>query len=825
MPQCEHCLRETPEPEILRDAAGLPFCCEGCRAVYAFIRGEGLDAYYRRRQWEPAAGVPATLDEVDPAPFEPLVRTLPEGAAQIDFTVDGIRCASCVWLIERVLARTPGVTFARVSYATHRARVRFDPATTSLRAILPRVRATGHAPKPFSESERHVARRAEERDLLVRFGTAGFLSSQLMIYSAALYAGYFQGMDPGTRRAMEWIALALTVPVLLYAGLPLLRATAAGLRRARFSMDALVVLGAWSAFAASVHGMLRGGQVYFDTAAMIVTLVLLGRYLELRAKGAASEALERLAELRPRTAARVTLGADGAVLRRDTVPVETLRVGDAIEVRPGEKFAADGAVLAGESTADESLLTGEARPVRKRPGAPVIGGSVNRFGTLVFRVERTGRDTVLAKILDAVEDAQACRPPVQVLADRVVGVFVPAILVLAALTVAWHLRAGEPAERAFLAGVAVLVIACPCSLGLATPLAVLVHSSLASAAGVLTKGGEVIEQAARARRAVFDKTGTLTVGALVVREILPAPGAQPAEALRLAASVESRSEHVIGAALVEAARGRTLAQLTAFEAVPGQGVRGVADGRRVLVGNRTFLAGDGVNLADADRISASRTAPAAESLTPVYAAIDGELALLVLLADGLRPEAAATVTALRAAGLAVTLVSGDEPAATQTAARGAGIDRFEAGALPVRKRELVRQMQAAGERVLMVGDGINDAPALAEAALGVAMGRGTDIAMESAGAVLVRPDLRLVPWLVRLSRATLRVIRQNVFWAFFYNLLAVPLAMAGLLHPIVAAAAMAASSLFVVGNSLRIRRLAGAPPGQGDATALAQAAR
>jgi heavy metal translocating P-type ATPase len=505
----------------------------------------------------------------------------------------------------------------------------------------------------------------------------------------------------------------------------------------------------------------------------------------------------------------VALVAGDAVGARETVAVEALRVGDAVEVRPGEKYAADGVVVSGESTADESLLTGEGRPVRKAAGAEVIGGSLNRFGTLVFRVARVGRDTVLAKIVDAVEDAQAARPAVQILADRVVGIFVPAILALAALTAAWHLSAGAPTERAFLAGVSVLVIACPCSLGLATPLAVLVHSSLASARGVLTKGGEVIEQAARVRRAVFDKTGTLTAGALVLREVVPAPGADAAEALRLAAALESRSEHAIGAALVEAARGRTLPDVAAFEALPGLGVRGIVDGRRIVVGNQALLEAEGVEVASVAIHAQTPAAVPTSGLTQVYASVDGRFLALFLLADGLRPEAAATVAALRSMGIAVSVVSGDDAEATRAAARGAGIDEFEAGARPVRKRELVRRMQEAGEGVLMVGDGINDAPALAEARLGIAMGRGTDIAMESAGAVLVRPDLRLVPWLVRLSRATLRVIRQNVFWAFFYNLLAVPLAMAGLLHPIVAAAAMAASSLFVVGNSLRIRRLAG----------------
>jgi Cu2+-exporting ATPase len=810
MPQCSHCLLPCPEPGLPPDADGSVFCCEGCRAVYGFIRGEGLDAFYRRRAWDPRDSEPAPLfGEIDTSPFEDLVRE-DGGEREMDVFIDGIRCASCVWLVEKVLTRTKGVVRARVNYATHKASVSWDAETVPLEEILRRIRSTGYAPKPYTESEQVLARKAETRELLVRFGTAAFLSCQLMIYSIALYAGYFQGMEEGVRRLLQVIALGLTIPVVFYAGMPFLRNTLTGLRRLRFTMDSLIVTGAGSAFFYSLYQMKRGGEVYFDTAAMIVTLVLLGRYLEARAKGKASEALQRLAELAPRKATRVTLGASLEITGRSSVEAAGLGPGDCVEVRPGEKFPADGTVLSGESTADESFITGESKPVPKAPGDDVVGGSVNRHGTLVFEVKRSGRETVLARIVRAVEEAQASKPSIQGVADRVVGIFVPAIFLIAVLTAAVYFKAGTGAEQALMTGISVLVIACPCSLGLATPLALLVFTGLASSRGLLVKGGNALESAAAVDHVILDKTGTLTTGTLALRNVLTLDGSlSDGEALRVAASIEIHSEHGLGEAIVQAAGTHSLETVTDFFSRPGKGVSACTAGRTVMVGNLAFMRESGLAL-DGEKARDFLSSSEENGDTLVLMGWDGTVRALFALSDRLREEAGEAVRRLTRSGATVTLVSGDYLPAVAAAAGQAGIDRFEAGASPERKRDLVAALQGKGERVMMVGDGVNDAPALTEAAFGLAIGRGTDIAMESGDAVLTRNDLLLVPWLRDASRGALRIIRQNVFWAFFYNATAVPLAVMGFLHPIVAAGAMAASSLFVVGNSLRIAGLGGA---------------
>jgi Cu2+-exporting ATPase len=804
MPACEHCLLPVSPAAAVRDGEGRLFCCAGCRAVNAFVRGEGLDAFYARRERAPGAPAgPAPAAALDPAPFLEIAREK-EGRMEVDLYVDGVRCASCVWLVEQVLRRTPGVVSARVGYVDNRARVLWDPARVGLGRILARIGATGHIPRPYRPAETALARRAEGRDLLVRFGTAAFLSAQLMVYSMALYAGYFQGIDAATKRSFGAISMLLTAPVLLYAGGPLLRGAAAGLRRGRFTMDALVVLGSWSAFLTGVWGLLRGGEVYFDTAAMIVTLVLLGRWIESGAKARAAEALGRMAELAPRHAVRVARGEGGA-RARETVAIDALRRGDLVEVHPGEKAPADGSVVEGESAADESLLTGESRPIPKGRGDAVLAGSLNTWGTLLVEVARTGGQTALARILAAVEEAQASRPPIQALADRVVGWFVPAILALAAATVALHLARGAGAERAVIFGVSVLVIACPCSLGLATPLAVTIYLGRAAAQGVLVKGGEPAERAAAVSTVVLDKTGTVTRGVLALREVLVVdPDLDAARCLLTAAALEALSEHAVGAALAAAAPGRPLPRVAAFRAHPGRGVSGTVEGRAVFVGSRGFMEESGIPAAPADGPPETEE----EGLTQVYLGWEGRLRARFLLSDGLREEAAEAVRELRAGGTEVRLVSGDGELATASVARRTGIPLYEAGALPERKREIVAALRAAGEGVLMAGDGINDAPALAGADVGVSVGRGADVARETAGVVLLRADLRLVPWFLRLSRGTFRVIRQNLFWAFAYNAAALPLAVAGLLHPIVAAAAMTASSAFVVANSQRVRRLA-----------------
>ena len=799
MLRCDHCLLAFPEREAVRaDVGGAArvFCCTGCRGVAELIAAEGLSGFYAGRRWDEPGLAADPERPVDAAAFRDAVRRV-DGLAELDVYIDGIRCASCVWLNERLLARLPGVASARVNYATHRARVRWDPAAATLEGVLGRIRAGGYDPKPYTESERQRAQDAETKDLLIRLGTAFFLASQLMIYSAALYAGYFQGMEPGMRRLMEVIALGLTLPVFLYSGAPFLRSAARGLRAGRFNMDVLIALGSGAALAYSAYEMAVGGEVYFDTAAMIVTLVLAGRYVEARARGRASEAVARLSRLLPREA---------RVRGRGLVPLAAVAVGELVEVVPGERVPVDGEVVEGVSEVDEALLTGEARPVAKRPGAAVIGGTVNLHGAFTLRVTRVGEDTVLSGIARAVESAQAEKPRLQALADRVTGWFVPAVLVLAVATVALHLVRGAPAHQALMTGIAVLVIACPCSLGLATPIAVLLATGEATARGLLARNGDVLERAAGATHVVLDKTGTLTRGRPVLREVVLFEGA-PArdEVVRLVAAVERRSEHSLGKALVEAARALPGPdrEVQEFRAVPGRGVRGVVEGVVVLVGSRAFLAEAGIAV-PAEAVQ--RAAPfESGGDTVLCAAVAGRLAALLVVSDVLREEAPPALRELRELGLELAIVSGDGAATTAALAVRAGIDRVVAEATPLEKERELARLQAAGARVLMVGDGINDAPALTRADVGVAMGRGTDVTLESADAVLVRDDLRLLPALVRIGRRTTRVIRLNVFWAFIYNVVAIPLAVAGALHPIVAAAAMAASSLFVVGNSLRVR--------------------
>jgi Cu2+-exporting ATPase len=815
-PRCDHCLAEVGSP-VVATIGGTErrFCCSGCRAVFTLLHDEGLDGrYYADRRWNEVGPTPAILRAAGPAPKDDLtafdVRALPAGGeAELTLSIDGIRCASCVWLNERILRRTPGVRSARVNYATHRARVRFDPEQVDLPRLLARVRSAGYEPRPFRESEQARARDAEVKELLVRVGTAWFLASQLMIYSAALYAGYFQGIDRATRTLLEWISIALAAAVLSSAGTPFWRSAWAALRHGRFNMDSLVVIGSSAALGFSVWQALHGGEVWSDTAAMIPTLVLTGRYVEARAKRAASEAVGRLATLAPREA-RLLAGGE-----RREVPVAEVKPGDRIEVVPGERIPLDGRVVDGESEADESLVTGESRPVAKRPGAEVIGGSVNLFGRLEIAVTRVGSETVLAGIVRAVEEAQGAKPRIQAVADAVVGRFVPAVLALAAGTVALHLWRGVGAEVALLHGIAVVVIACPCALGLATPVAVLLATGIATARGLLVKGGDVLEAADELDRILLDKTGTVTRGRPTLRELVPLAGGDPDTLLALAAALERRSEHHVGRAVVEAARAlkpHSEPRIEWFRALPGRGIEALADGARVLVGSRALLADRSVPLPPE---ALARAAPfEAEGNTVFFLARAGRAEALVAVADPLRDEAPEVIATLRRMGLAVELVSGDARATTATIAGRLGLE-WTAEVTPSGKRGLVAARQLAGSKVAAVGDGINDAPALTQASVGVAMGRGADVTMESADAVLVRDDLRLLPELILLARRTRTIIRQNVFWAFFYNAVAIPLAVAGLLHPIVGAGAMALSSVFVVGNSLRLRRLF--PGGAGGA--------
>ena len=782
--RCVHCgLDAGPSPRVAAD--GKVFCCAGCEAVYAILHEEGLGAFYEgggvgslaaRRERPPRASTPQpSFGALDAA-----------GRAELD--VVGMRCASCAWLIERYLGRRPGVGEVRVSYATSTASLRWDPARTTLGALLGALERIGYRARPAEPRLRARQEDRATRHLQVRAGVALLLAMNVMLASLGLYAGEWQGMSPSVRGVLRTLAGALALPVVLGAGWPFLRGTWTALRAGRATMDTLVAAGSLAALAASSVGLATGGPVYFDSAAMIVALVLLGRAIEQGARRRGMQAVRSLLALEPETA---RLAGTDAV-----VPAADLAAGQEVEVRPGERFPCDGTVLAGASEADESLLTGEARPRPLSPGDTVHGGALNGWGALRVRADRVGGETAVARIVRAVERALASRAPVQRLADRVTGGFVPAVLLLGVATaVAWGLASGSWG-RAVMTGVAVVVVACPCALGLATPAALVVALGGAARRGIFFRDAEALERAAAVRRVAFDKTGTLTDGGLAIREVRPAPGWVADEVLRVAASAERPSEHAVGRALVAAARARglVLSDPSAFRAAAGGGVEAAVDGRRVLVGSPAFLASRGAR---------AGAAPVDGTLASV--AVDGAWAGALVTSDAARPEAREAVATLAAAGVESAVVSGDAAGPVLRAAADAGVDpgRAHAGLSPEAKAELLARWRAEGVETAMVGDGVNDAPALAAAGLGIALGTGTDVALEAADVALSGADLRAVPEALALARRARRVVRQNLAWALGYNLAALPAAAAGLVHPAIAAGAMACSSVSVLLNALR----------------------
>ena len=798
MSVCAHCLLEVPGASATRetvDGRETIFCCTGCRAIHDLLRSEGLTGFYaRRRGWAPG---PPESARVPLDAFDGAVRASGRHA-EADLVISGIRCASCVWLIERYLGGRTGILSTRVNFVTGRARVSWDPSKIGIGDVVLAIRALGYTPYPPESLPAGDALRRETSDLLLRFGTAAFLSMQVMLFTAGLYAGYFQGIDAGYASLFRGLCFLLSTPVIFYSGAPFIRGAFRGARHGAFGMDALVFLGAFSAYGYSTASLFLGGDVYFDTATMILTLILLGRYIEAGARARAAEGISRLVRLAPVTARKAVTGGGTA-----DVPVASLSAEDLVEVVPGERMPVDGTVVEGASEADEALLSGESAPVPKTAGDPVIAGALNGTGRLLVRVARTGADTVLSRIVQAVEEAQARKAPIQRLADRVVRGFVPSIVLVAAGTVLFRLHGGSPPHAALMAGISVLVIACPCALGLATPLAVLVGTTSAQARGILVRGGDVLEQASRVRCVLFDKTGTLTLGRPRLIDV-DGIGTGREDALRLAASLESSSEHAIGRAIAEAYPAARRLPVHGFRAHPGEGIEGEIDGVRYLLGRPELLGRFGVAV---DGVVSRAYAAFSASLRTAVLLSDGSRPLAILATeDALRPEAAEAVSLLRASGIAVAMVTGDDPGVAARVAGEAGIGDVFARVTPEGKREEVRRARERYGPVLVVGDGVNDAPALAEADVGVAMGRGTGLAIHSAGATLMTEDLRRIPAFLALSRATMRVIRQNLFWAFSYNLAAIPLAVAGKLHPIAAAAFMAGSSLLVVGNSLRLRK-------------------
>jgi Cu+-exporting ATPase len=722
--------------------------------------------------------------------------------AQVDLAIGGMTCASCVARVERKLGKLGGVQSANVNLASERASVTYDPGLVSPAQLISVVEAAGYSAAPVAEQaaedelEEEVWRHAlTRRRRLLGLG----VTLSAVILALAMAPAMMDFPTAGSHNAL--LAL-LTLPVWAVVGWGFHRGALVNLRHGAVNMDTLISLGSSVAYLYSLAVTIAGSNqpVYYDTAALTVTLIYLGKYLETAATGRAGEAIKRLAGLQPRTARVVRNGQE-----RD-IPVAQVVIGDQVLVRPGERVPVDGLVLAGESSVDESMLTGESLPVSRAPGGRVIGATVNGVGLLRIEATAVGRHTVLAGIIRLVEQAQGSKAPVQRLADRIAGVFVPVVIGLAALTLLGWLLTGHGLAQALVPTIAVLVTACPCALGLATPTAIMAGTGRGAALGILIKGGESLERIQALTTVVLDKTGTLTEGRPRVTEVLPLADLPSEDVLRLAAGIERASEHPLGQAVVRSAedRGISLPETpSVFRSTTGGGVQGLVEGHAVLTGSRRFVGEQGVDITGIDAAMANLEA---RGQTALLVAVDGKPSGIIALADTLKEGATATVQALRALDLTVWLITGDNAGTAAAIGRATGIGKVMAEARPEQKATAVARMQGNGQVVAMVGDGINDAPALAKADVGIAMGTGTDIAMATADITLVRGDLRSLPQAIALSRATMRIIKQNLFWAFFYNVVLIPLAVFGVVNPIFAAAAMALSSVSVVTNSLRLGR-------------------
>jgi Cu+-exporting ATPase len=733
---------------------------------------------------------------------------------RVELPITGMTCASCANRIERKLNKLDGVT-ASVNYATEKATVEFDASAVDPGELLAAVKAAGYDAVLPSSADRPVEQ--AEAD------PAAHLRQRLIVSAPLAAAAFALAMVPAFQfDRWQWLDLLLATPVILWAGWPFHKAAWANLRHGAATMDTLVSLGTLSAFGWSLYALFlgdagqpnmkmpftlfpeggpAGSEIYLEVGAVVTTFLLAGRYFEARAKRSAGAALSALLELGAKDVAVVD---DQGNERR--VPIEELRIGHRFVVRPGDKVATDGVVEEGASAVDESLLTGESVPVEKAPGDEVAGASVNAGGRLVVRATRVGADTALAQLAKLVTDAQTGKAAVQRLADRISGVFVPAVIALAFGTFGFWVGGGSSVSFAFTAAVAVLIIACPCALGLATPTALLVGTGRGAQLGVLIKGAEVLESTRQVDTIVLDKTGTVTTGRMSLVDVALAEGIERSAALRLVGALENASEHPIAQAIARAAADQTgpLPAVDGFNSREGLGVEGIVESHAIVAGRPALLADWAMYLPP--ELEAAKQAAESRGQTAIAAGWNGQTVAIFVVADAVKPTSADAIRELKELGLRPVLLTGDNATTANAVAREVGIDEVIAEVLPADKVDVVRRLQAEGRVVAMVGDGVNDAPALAQADLGLAIGTGTDVAIEASDLTLVAGDLRAAADAIRLSRRTLRTIKQNLGWAFGYNLAALPLAAVGLMNPLIGGAAMAASSISVVLNSLRLRR-------------------
>jgi Cu+-exporting ATPase len=814
------------------------FCAPGCKARFDANPASYLKADpASRRMPAPVVQLGGLKMDRAPQPLVTLAPSTPRAAVEspqsfgpssdkVDLAISGMSCAACALHIEKSLSATTGVSRANVNFATSRATVEYDPSVTDVDHLVEAVKGAGYGASKPSEADsaegldaEAEARREEYRDLRRKFWVAALLSLPVLLMAMShgrIAALNFDGA--------EWLQLALTTPVIFYSGRQFYRGAWAALRQRFADMNTLIAVGTGAAYLYSVAATVAPGffvsphdgmagmhrpPVYFEAAAVIIALILLGRMLEARAKGKTGDAIRKLIGLQAKTARVVRDG------REQDIPIAEVVVGDTVIVRPGEKIPVDGRIIEGTSAVDESMLTGESLPVDKATGDVVYGATINKSGAFKFTALKVGKETVLQQIVRMVQEAQGSKAPIARLADRISGVFTPVVIAIAVVAfIVWFalMPADVRLPMALQAFVSVLIIACPCALGLATPTAIMVGTGRGAQRGILIKGGESLETAQHLQTVVLDKTGTITRGKPELTDVVAVGGFDEQELLRVVATAERTSEHPIATAIVRGAarRGLRLGEEREFNAVAGHGLEARVDNYDVLVGNAKLMRERNVPLG---QLGERAAAFAAAGKTPMFAAIDGRVAGVLAVADQVKPESKAAITELQEMGLEVVMITGDSRATAEAVARAVGIRRVLAEVLPNEKAAEVKRLQSEKRVVGMVGDGINDAPALAQADVGIAIGSGTDVAIEASDITLMSGDLRGVVTAIRLSRATVRTIKQNLFWAFIYNVIGIPIA-AGLLYPltgwllspVIASAAMSLSSVSVVTNSLRLRR-------------------
>ncbi|EMR13547.1 Heavy metal translocating P-type ATPase [Methylophaga lonarensis MPL] len=780
------------------------FCCHGCKTVCQSIHDAGLESFYQKTpEGELLAPPPDIPQELAAYDLDEVQSDYVDGMQQhrtINLLVEGIHCAACVWLIEHALAKQPGVDAADVNLTAKRLRLRWDNNKTSLSAVLGKLAQIGYAAVPFDPETAEGALAKRHRSLVYRMAFAGFAMMNILWVSIALYTGAAQDEF---RHWFHWVGFAIATPTLLYSGYPFFRNAIVGLRSAYLTMDLPIAIGATVTYLYSVYITVSGstaGEVYFDTVVNFLFVILVGRYLEAISKRNALSATRRMLELQPKLATVVREDGTTAIL-----PIRSVVPGDLLLVRPGEKIPVDGYIEEGESAVDESMLSGESVPVAKSINDKVVAGTLNGEGAFKVRAEFVVRGTMLAKIVAMMDDAQASKSPLQSTADRIVPWFVLVTLTLATLTFVYWVQ--YDFAIALLAAASVMVITCPCAFGMATPMSIAVATGVGATRGILVKHGAVLERLSDATHFVFDKTGTLTEGKLRVVKIESLSEMSEARLLELAASAEQNSEHSIATAIVCLAeqRGVSLMEATSFSATPGRGVSCLVADQSVIVGTREWLAMQNIEVSET--VTEKQSAFEKAGVTCVFVAVDGKVAGLIGVEDTLRHDAQQLIDALKAQGIAITVLSGDRQAVVDAVtARFGNIER-RAQVLPQDKSAVIRQLQEQGEVVAMVGDGINDSPALIQSDIGIALASGTDVSIESADIVLSHNELIQVDASRRLAKRTLKTIRQNIVLSFTYNVIMVPLAMMALVSPLVAAITMPISSLVVIGNAARISRM------------------